>query len=76
MRWTLMKDGTGSLVDRRGAKLYSIPITYTLTGNILTEKDAHGNAYETKIISVTDKEMVLNQKFQEKWYINKYQKTE
>lgn len=76
MRWFLSKDGTGSLSDTRRGREFNVPISYTLSGKVLTEKDNAGNTYVNTVISVTDTVMVIDQPFKDRRIINKYQKAE
>lgn len=76
LRWMLSKDGTGSLSDTRRSREFNMPISYTISGNVLTEKDSAGNTYVNTVISVTDKVMIINQPFKDRRIINKYQKAE
>lgn len=76
MRWLLLKDGTGSVTERRGSAGINIPITWAATGNVITEKDASGNTFVNTVISVTDTVMVIDQPYQGRRIVNRYQKAE
>jgi hypothetical protein len=76
MRWMLSKDGTGSVTDSRAGRNLNIPISYTLSGNVLTEKDNAGNIFVNTVISVTDRDMIIDQPYLGRRIINKYRKAE
>lgn len=76
MRWLLSRDGTGSVTDNRAGSGINIPITYTVSGNVITEKDSGGNTFVNTVISVTDKAMVVDQPYQDRRIVNRYQKVE
>ncbi len=76
MRWMLSKDGTGSVTDSRAGRNLNIPISYTLSGMVLMEKDSAGNTYVNTVISVTDSEMIIDQPYMGRRIINKYRKAE
>lgn len=76
MRWLLSKDGTGSVTESRGGAGINIPITWTATGNVITEKDPGGNTFVNTVISITDTVMVIDQPYQGRRIVNRYQKAE
>jgi len=74
MVWRLSADGTGLVTDRRPGRSLNLAITYTVIGNVLTEKDVKGNVFVNSVITVNDKFLVIDQPFQGRRIVNKYEK--